>query len=123
MFKRVKLESQKELFLKTNQPKSFQRNTFFKQKPITDKITNITFTIENSRESKNTDISSRQKYLDNISKNSLKPYNDKKTFPKLSKIRRSRNIHNKTFDKMNSREILIILEAFLATINLKLNTK
>ena len=104
MFKKVKLESQRELLLKTGHPKSYQRFTFLKQKPIYDKITNITFTNGNSCESKNTDISSRQKYLNNILKNSLKPYNDKKTFPKLSKIRRSRNIQNKTFDKMNSSE-------------------
>lgn len=100
MFKTAKLESQKELFLKSNHPTAYQRYTLRKQKPITEKITNITFTKEYLP--KNIEVSSRQKYLNNILENSLKPYNDQKTFRKLSKIHRSRNNNNKTFDNENS---------------------
>ena len=101
MFKIVKLENQKELFLKTNQPKVNQKFMLHKQKPLTDKITNIKFVKEYTHEPNNTEISSKQKYFINSSENLLKPYNNKNTF-KLSKIHRSKNTQNKTFDNGNS---------------------
>ena len=95
MFKEVRLESQKELFLKCNHPLRNHRYTLRKPKPLTDKITNITFTKENHP--KNTEISSGQQYLNDILNNNSEPYKDKYNSRKLSKINLSRNIQNKTF--------------------------
>ena len=100
MFQTVKLESKKELSLKSSNLTSSQKYLRRKEKPVTEKITNIIFPKEYPKI--NTEISSRERYLNNILKNSLKPYNDNNIFPKLSKIKRSRNIQNKTFDDINS---------------------
>lgn len=102
MFRTVRLESKKELFLKTNNPNNFLRSTRRKEKPITDKITNMTF--NKDYHPTKIEVSSRQKYLNNISQNSLKPYNDKSNTKKLSKIRRSRNIgdNNSIFNDNSS---------------------
>ena len=96
MFRKVDLESQKELFLKSSRL-SFRR----KEKPITDKITNITYTKE--YEPQNKEISSRQRYQS--FRNSLKPYNDKNNLDKLNKLNTispSRDTSKKGIDDTNS---------------------
>ena len=100
MFKEVRLESQKELFLKLNHPSRNQRYTLRKQKPLTDKITNLTSTTVYHPQNK--EIFTRQQYLNNILKNSYKPYKDKNDSRKLNKIQRSRNIQSQTFLDINS---------------------
>ena len=100
MFKIAKLETKKELSIKSSNLSTFQRYIRNKERPLTEKITNITF--KKQSPPKIPQISLREKYLNNILQNSLKPYNDKNIIPKLSKIHRSRNNQNKTFNDANS---------------------
>ena len=94
MFRSVRLESQKELFLKSNNNNTL-RNILDKrkEKPVTDKITNISF--HKQTKPQINEISSRQKYLDNIAKNSQMPYIEKNNSnKKMGKIRRSIKSHS-----------------------------
>ena len=92
MFNIVKFESQKELIRKSN------RYLNRKQKPLTDKITNETFT--NLYIPKNTEaiIPPGQRYMNNIPQNSLRPYHTENDLSKINKINRSRNYSNKNDD-------------------------
>ena len=97
MFRKVNLESKKELFLKSNHHKSNIRR---KEKPIANKITNITnITISKNNEPKYNKIPSSKRYIKNKLHNGINPYNDKKNISKNNNISSSKKIKNIIFDE------------------------
>jgi len=95
----VQFESQKELIRKSN------RYLNRKQKPLTDKITNETFTNVYIPQYTETIIPLGKRYIDNIPKSSLRPYHTLNNMVKVSKINRSRNYSNKNNDLYDNENI------------------
>lgn len=92
MFNNSKFESQKELIRKSN------RYLNRSQKPLTEKITNETFTNVYIPKNTETIIPPGQRYMNNFPQNSLRPYHTQSNMIKVNKINRSRNYSNKNDD-------------------------
>jgi len=92
MFNNSKFESQKELIRKSN--RYLNRH----QKPLTEKITNETFTNVYIPRNAETIIPPGQRYMNNFPQNSLRPYHTQSNMIKVNKLNRSRNYSNKNDD-------------------------
>ena len=92
MFNIAKFERQKELIRKSN------RYLNRKQKPLTEKITNETFTNVYIPKNTETIISPGQRYMNNFPQRSLRPYHTQNDMIKANKINRSRNYSNTNDD-------------------------
>ena len=97
MFNTLQFENQKELIRKSN------RYLNHKQKPLTEKITNETFTNVYIPKNSETIIPPGQRYMQNFPENSLRSYHTQNNMIKVNKINRSRNYskNDDLFEKEN----------------------